>query len=332
MTKFFLRCKIDWYLIRFPLKMILIYLTGCAMFWSLRSFEKDSSKQDFALRELFAPDEGKFDCRWKSMQDIHDLLDCNPELKEITRTKVGQVLQVATLKPRNRKAGDPDRIVVGNTHLFYHPMADHIRVMQAYVTCRKLDQVRREVSSGPCPLVLCGDLNSDPLSGTLCLLLNHKVDASHYETWKNLKEYSWDKGEHDFLMEHGFIGNDDNMTSDPLYVDEAFEDAVERPFAEEVQSNTSPPTICLPSCFPKLTSGYQEIPEFTNFAVDFAETLDYILLSQPDAEVGVGMEVIDAAPVFHRTDMEKYVAMPNQYMPSDHISMLCDVKWTNQAK
>ena len=28
-----------------------------------------------------------------------------------------------------------------------------------------------------------------------------------------------------------------------------------------------------------------------------------------------------------REDVEKYVAMPNECMPSDHVSLVCDLKW-----
>ena len=255
------------------------------------------------------------------MQGIHKFLDKNPGLKEIIRCRVGQVLQVATLRPRSGQLGTPKRLTVGNTHLFYHPMADHIRLMQAYVSCRKLDQIRRECPGDPSPIIFCGDLNSYPLSGTLRLLLHREVDNGHYETWKNLNEYSWEKGEHEFLMEHGFVGNDADMAIDPLYVDESFEDASEEALEPRVvHDGDAPPTIYLPSCFPNLISGYQKIPEFTNYAVDFSETLDYILISEPM------LEVVDAAPVFTRSDMEQFVAMPNEFMPSDHVSMLCDIQ------
>jgi 2',5'-phosphodiesterase len=309
------------------------------MFWSLRCFEKEADQQDFALRELFEErPPPSADCRWKSMHAIHNLLDQHQELQHVTRDKVGQVLQVATLRLKDTH-GRSDRLVIGNTHLFYHPMADHIRVMQAYATCRQIDEVRREggspseSSSPPCPLILCGDLNSDPLSGAVRLLLHRQVEADHFETWKNLYEYSWDKGEHDFLMDHGFVGNQVNAKHDPIYVDESFQDANEEQAEVDTEhddpSNGGPPKIELPPCFPNLISGYVEIPEFTNYAVDFTETLDYILASEPDAsEQVVGFEAWAAAPVPTSLVMKKeYVAMPNEFMPSDHVSIVCDLTW-----
>jgi mRNA deadenylase 3'-5' endonuclease subunit Ccr4 len=305
------------------------------MFWSLRCFEKEADQREFALRELFEERPPRSDCRWKSMHAIHNLLDQHQELQSVTRDKVGQVLQVVTLRLKD-KHGRSDRLVIGNTHLFYHPMADHIRVMQAYAICRQMDEVRRGApsKSSPCPLIICGDLNSDPLSGTLRLLLHREVESDHFETWKNLYEYSWDKGEHVFLMDHGFVGNEVNAKHDPVYVDESFRDAKQEEEEEagvdtehEDPSHGGPPKIELPPCFPNLISGYVEIPEFTNYAVDFTETLDYILASEPASEEGVGFEASAAAPVPTSLEMKDYVAMPNEFMPSDHVSIVCDLKW-----
>jgi hypothetical protein len=170
------------------------------------------------------------------------------------------------------------------------------------------------------------------------LLLHREVEPDHFETWKNLYEYSWDKGEHDFLMDHGFVGNEINSKHDPIYVDESFQDAKEEEVEAEVDtehkdpSKGGPPKIELPPCFPNLISGYVEIPEFTNYAVDFTETLDYILASEPASEEGVGFEASAAAPVPTSLEMKDYVAMPNEFMPSDHVSIVCDLKWKQFGK
>ena len=303
---------------------------GCAMFWSLRYFNEDAEEEEFALRDLIEVNPASCHGDWDSMEAIHQLLEKNSELRSVTRDKVGQVLQVATLRIRDSK-GKAERLVVGNTHLFYHPMADHIRAIQAYTICRQMDEIRRRnnqsTRSSPYPLLLCGDLNSDPLSGAVSLLLHRQVKADHFETWKNLNEYSWDKGEQGFLIEHGFVGNEPGSTKDPAYVDESFRDACEDLTDSDIDWPSRPPDIRLPRCFPNLTSGYPEMPEFTNYAVDFAETLDYILVSEAAPGEEFGFEVCDSAPLPSTSIMQKYVAMPNEYMPSDHVSILCDLKW-----
>lgn len=102
---------------------------GCAMFWSLQVFDEDAAQEEFALRDLVEsqPDGDQTD--WDSLDQIKSLLDHCPELGCVVREKVGQILQVATLRLKNQN-GKAESLVVGNTHLFYHPMADHIRAIQ----------------------------------------------------------------------------------------------------------------------------------------------------------------------------------------------------------
>jgi hypothetical protein len=133
------------------------------------------------------------------------------------------------------------------------------------------------------------------------------------------------------LMEHGFIGND--VGEEPVYVDESFRDAHQEIVSDtRCLPGTVLPRIRLPACFPDLISGYTETPEFTNYAVDFAETLDYILASRPSCVEEVGFEVVSSAPVLTKSEMEVYVAMPNENMPSDHVSIACDLKWKRYQK
>jgi mRNA deadenylase 3'-5' endonuclease subunit Ccr4 len=309
-----------------------LQLEGCAMFWSLRRFElvDDSAMREFSLRDLFHECKENQLCRWDSLDDIDRLLDSNQELSRVIREKVGQVLQVAELRLRSTSRSDhPTKIVVGNTHLFYHPLADHIRAMQAWIVCRQMDIVRRR-HGDPCPLLLCGDFNSGPLSGAVHLLLERKVGPEHRETWKHLRDYEWEMGDQDFLLEHGYIGNDVD-TEAPIYEDEAFEDArqyldTEDDGLDELKLS-QPPQIRLPPSFPTLVSGYPEIPEFTNFAVDFEETLDYILASKPSETELYGLAPKEAAPTPTADMMKTYAAMPNEFMPSDHVSLVCDFKW-----
>jgi hypothetical protein len=187
-------------------------------------------------------------------------------------------------------------------------------------------------SAGPkaLPLVLCGDLNSDPLSGSLKLLLNRELEPDHFETWKNLYEYSWEKGEDEFLLEHGFVGN--SVGDFPVYVHESFCDACQEEIGEDSAENSPIPRMRLPSSFPHLMSGYKQMPQFTNYAIDFSATLDYILASKPSNDGNVGFEVVSSAPTPTKQEIKKYAGMPNENMPSDHVSIACDLKWKGFEK
>ena len=301
---------------------------GCAMFWNRKVFERDEALT-FSLRELFDdtdshPSPKPELHRWDSMTGIKHLLKSHPELRRVTMEKIGQILQVVKLKIKNPQEGQPHKVVIANTHLFYHPMADHIRAMQAYVVCRKIDEVRRrDISQHPYPLMLCGDLNSDPLSGASQLLFTRSVEPDHPDCWKYLHEYQWDMGNNEYMLEHEYIGNEAGAT-DLKYEEEKFKNAVEN--VKKVNKPTGPP-LFLPDEFPQLISGCEIMPEFTNFAVDFVDTLDYILASEQKTGEAYGFIPTKSARMPTSDDVKQFVAMPNKHMPSDHVSVVADFEW-----
>jgi len=302
---------------------------GCAIFWSKEAFERDEALT-FSLRELFDPDRHSLKpdihC-WDSMKGIKHLLKSHPELRRVTMEKVGQILQVVKLKIRNPQDGQPKKVVIGNTHLFYHPMADHIRAMQAYVVCKKVDEVRRcETGQHPYPLMLCGDFNSDPLSGASQLLFTRSVQPDHHDCWKHLHEYQWEMGNNGYMVEHEYIGNKAGAT-DLKYEEEQFKNA-----QEHINTLKKPvaPSLVLPDTFPQLVSGCEKMPEFTNFAVDFVDTLDYILASEPSEGEAFGFIPTKSARMPMLEDVKQFVAMPNKCMPSDHVSIVADFAWCKE--
>jgi mRNA deadenylase 3'-5' endonuclease subunit Ccr4 len=181
-------------------------LEGCAAFWSLKCFATASVADMlcFPLRELFqqaikADNEEEDD----SLQIVRTMMEQVPELHRVSCEKVGQVLQVALLRPLDPFANpnQPSSVIVANTHLFYHPLAAHVRALQAYIVAWQIARYRNIVRGQNFPVVLCGDLNSHPLSGSIKLLLDRTVSSDHYETWKHLYDYRWAMGDQDFLME-----------------------------------------------------------------------------------------------------------------------------------
>jgi mRNA deadenylase 3'-5' endonuclease subunit Ccr4 len=299
---------------------------GCAMFWSLKFFEraKPTKMRSFCLRDLFR-DLGPQSNGWTSIRGIVQLLNDHNELACVVKSKVGQVLQAVELRLKKTDSEKPGRILVGNTHLFYHPMADHVRALQTYLVCHQMEGFRKECSD-PCPLLLCGDLNSNPLAGAIQLLMQGNLEPDDLDTWKHLHQYEWTMGDEDYLLEHGYIGNRLN-TGDPVYQDEAFEDAVECLSVDESNTQPKPPRLTLPSNFPKFGLGYEDIPSFTNYATDFKETLDYILISRPSEKEPFGFASANFAPMPSTDFMKDYIAMPNENMPSDHVSLVCDLDW-----
>ena len=44
-----------------------------------------------------------------------------------------------------------------------------------------------------------------------------------------------------------------------------------------------------------------------------------------------GFEQKQSAPFPTEEDVTKYVAMPNEFMPSDHVAIACDLEWKKHS-
>jgi 2',5'-phosphodiesterase len=203
---------------------------------------------------------------------------------EALANDLGQILQVVrlTFQRDNRR-----QLVVGNTHLYYHPNGDHMRAIQVLGICHKLDDFART-----CPVILAGDFNSDPGAGAMDLLLHRSLNPAHPATWKNLLLHP----------------------KNP--------DAKRRSVAETA---VDPPTLRLPASFPTLVSAYNysDATEFTHHVDGFIGVLDYILLSDDD------FEVVKRARL--PTTLYMPDPLPTKEQSSDHISLVCDLKWKDQS-
>ena len=195
---------------------------------------------------------------------------------------------------------------IANTHLFWHPMADHVRAMQAYAAVKKIDEVRhqRQQYDGNSkhsrdPFLLCGDLNSDPLSGACQLLTTRSLSPKHRDCWKYFHEYKWDAEDNDVdeMVESGTTA-EERRTANRI-------DDVNKYLAGGV----TPPSIDLPDSFPNILSGCDPNPSFTNFSLKFAETLDYVLASQPSETHEFGFVPHRSAPMPSIKDVEGLVSM-----------------------
>ena len=226
-------------------------------------------------------------------------------------------------------------------------MADHVRLLQAFAICHKLDDLRQE-SRYPEPILLIGDLNSDPLSGAVRLLTNRSMLPNENDTWKHINNYRFEEcGDSSYMINHGYINVEEDTAES--CVEEEFIDAVSSPNDRSTSisdesvigdgsekngnSNTDIqlPPIQLPSSFPMLQSGCRDVPKFTNYATDFVETLDYIFVSKPSTSDPFGFESKGEAPMPSEEMIKEHIAMPNSVMPSDHVSVVCDFEWVKNG-
>ena len=269
---------------------------GIAMFWSLDTFEEanEDDVQSYSIQGLFPKSKDDILEDWKSMYDVFDFLEQDEELKTVLTKKLGHVVQIASLTRKNVSSG-PKKLVVSNTHLFFHSMGHHIRLLQLFAICHKLQKVRQGY-----PLLFCGDFNTTPHTGGVRLLLEKHVPHNHHTAWKHLDTFSWEDEDHE-----------------------------RTPTSED--NERKPPSVHLADSFPMLQSGYAEFPVFTHYIADFCGTLDYILSSQASGTESFGLVATSCAPMPSKELIEKHVAMPSVEWPSDHVSLVCDMKFEQQG-
>uniref|UniRef100_A0A0B7A3X0 Endonuclease/exonuclease/phosphatase domain-containing protein n=2 Tax=Arion vulgaris TaxID=1028688 RepID=A0A0B7A3X0_9EUPU len=62
-------------------------------------------------------------------------------------------------------------------------------------------------------------------------------------------------------------------------------------------------------------------PPYTNFTKGFRETLDYIFIDTDR------LEVTKVVPLPSHEDVTANIALPSIVFPSDHLALICDVKF-----
>lgn len=97
---------------------------------------------------------------------------------------LGKITTVAQLvKVRHKKR--ESEICCGNVHLFFHPGAMHIRIIQAH----ELVAQANEFADGR-PLMLCGDFNGEPEDGIVRYLKDGRISAAD-EDWIRGSLFRW---------------------------------------------------------------------------------------------------------------------------------------------
>ncbi|XP_008301905.1 2',5'-phosphodiesterase 12-like [Stegastes partitus] len=76
----------------------------------------------------------------------------------------------------------------------------------------------------------------------------------------------------------------------------------------------------LPSGFPPLLSACGQ-PAYTNYVGGFHGCLDYIFIQQDR------MQVEQVIPLPSHQEVTTYEALPSVAHPSDHIALVCDLRW-----
>ncbi|XP_069107504.1 2',5'-phosphodiesterase 12-like [Argopecten irradians] len=109
--------------------------------------------------------------------DIAEKISVDRELTTLMEGH-GAVLQVLVLK----SIDDPDQVLcVANTHLYFHPDADRVRILQSVISMKHLEQVKSTYKEQGVDLALifCGDFNSSPTSGVHHFVTQGVIPSDH---------------------------------------------------------------------------------------------------------------------------------------------------------
>ncbi|KAK7016428.1 Endonuclease/Exonuclease/phosphatase [Halocaridina rubra] len=191
-------------------------------------------------------------------KEIWEKLQCNKTLKERIEQR-STTFQVSIME----SVEDPNKLlVIGNTHLYFHPNADHIRMLQGGICMQILKQViclyQAKHPEKDIGLLFCGDFNSTPEFGIFRFLTTQFVSTDDVD-WNSCPE-ELIKGielHHDFEMDSacgcppytnytvGFNGCLDYI----FYQTDKFtvKQVIPMPSHEEVIENIALPSIVFPS-------------------------------------------------------------------------------------
>lgn len=223
---------------------------------------------------------------------------------------------------------------VANTHLYFHPAADHIRLIQVIICTKAINKIIEEFKQSFTPdhssknldvaVVFCGDFNSCPCIGAYSFLTNGSVEKSHFD---------WTKYKMAFIPRCGcsvvpeeagdcipslqlrklLCGEEgDTLSDEPLVKSILGGSCV----VDEFSGVNISHSLSLQDAYGSLV-----VIPYTNFTLSFKCVLDYIFI---DTNY---LAVEKIVPLPSLVELTENVALPSITFPSDHISLICDLKW-----
>ncbi|XP_061378254.1 2',5'-phosphodiesterase 12 isoform X2 [Danaus plexippus] len=118
------------------------------------------------------------------LKNIFDIIKNNTALMErlLDRSSVASATVLQSIENPN------EILVVGNTHLYFHPDADHIRLIQGGIFIYWIGEIKKKlIEKNPgkrISVILCGDYNSVPSCG-IYQLFTTGLAPSSLEDWKS---------------------------------------------------------------------------------------------------------------------------------------------------
>nr|CAD7199264.1 unnamed protein product [Timema douglasi] len=246
---------------------------------------------------------------------------------------------------------DPrEQVIVGNTHLYFHPNADHIRLLQGGMTIIYLQDIFAKLLSmvykrGVCRprlLVFVKDLLSVWSDSTEYHSLSSQREqfmspCGHRDiVWSDSTEYHGliqsERAVHESMWPQGYclastdkrvsmvVCGDFNSTPEcgvyQLFTTQFVpENCIDWKSKEDEAMNE------LSFSHSLLLGSAYGTPAFTNFTSGFAGCLDYIFYQLDQ------LEITQVVPLPSIEDVTEHTALPSVVFPSDHVALVADLRW-----
>lgn len=308
-TKFLTPLFGDKYHIRITLKANAMS-EGCAMLIRKEKFEV-LQECDFLFKNIFLESPAH-------REVVAHVKRLWPEFIDGVLPHMSTVFQLAVA----RHTASGAVFVFANTHLFFHPLARHIRLLQAICLLQQVHELRKQYQVGSTlpRVIFCGDLNCTPDQAIVELLMKGEI-ASDHPDWEHAADFRWEKDECASEEEQeGDVGtmptlsasNGEKQSSPGANIAAAAESS------ENVDQRSF--GMILQNPLGKLIDTYADEPmAFTNYVNGFQGTLDYILTTP-------GLRSVKRLPGVTEEELAPQGGLPNDSYPSDHLSIAVDLE------
>lgn len=191
-------------------------------------------------------------------------------------------------------------ISVANTHLFFHPFGGHVRILQGVCLMRKLARLRASHATCKPGIIVCGDFNSRPDSGSFHVMNGGEIDASHSD-WQYGKSFRFDQFQED---EAGGATKTESI---------------------DVVENSGPTTGVDLKHDLVIDHIPSTIPELTHATASFRSTLDYIFYTKDMFEGLEGPDTGSSIPELTHAEADRMGGLPFDHYGSDHVLVCGDL-------
>ena len=317
---------------------------GCCLLWNKKKFQYLAHRTLPLTMEFFST------CAYAQVECLkllHQKIQNYPRVREALEnvTTRALLLVLKTIPPSKLEKGKifaraaqgsgrnpTSELIVANTHLFWHPHAKHIRVLQAYMlrhalSCLWKERIREaQVQGTAIPrlgVLLCGDLNSLPHGMTYDLLQKGQVNSCDPE-WNDSLVFNWGATRDKILgipatktKNNGreeASGVQTPLTS-PMNLN--MEKNNKARFQLDLSADIS---FSLNDCCPHWGD-----TTFTNYTPDFKARLDYIFASPSALRC---IHILDNPP---EKELSCQKGIPNDQFPSDHVAVVADFEWCHSS-